>query len=94
MAETTVVRYCGAAVVIAVTMSAALTATAPQATAGCEPFPPFINTQLCDGPIQPDGTWQRCETQARGSGYTESNCYPLGNNHFVPLLQPPGHIDS
>lgn len=31
---------------------------APPASAGCLYGGPFISK--CDGPVQPDGTWQRC----------------------------------
>ena len=42
----------------AVLMVGALIASAPQASAGCQYGGPVISK--CDGPIQPDGTWQRC----------------------------------
>jgi hypothetical protein len=35
-----------------------LVAVAPPASAGCQYGGPIISK--CDGPIQPDGTWQRC----------------------------------
>jgi hypothetical protein len=36
-----------------------LIAAAPQASAGCRNGGPWALSQ-CDGPVQPDGTWQRC----------------------------------
>ena len=51
--------------------------------------------QYCDGPIQPDGTWQRCMAMHDVSGYTKSNCYPLGNNIAPPIWSwnpTPNHI--
>ncbi|WAC90581.1 CDGP domain-containing protein [Mycobacterium sp. Aquia_213] len=42
----------------AVLMAAGLVTAAPPASAGCQYGGPIISK--CDGPIQPDGTWQRC----------------------------------
>ena len=42
----------------ALLMAAELIASAPPATAGCQYGGPFLSK--CDGPVQPDGTWQRC----------------------------------
>lgn len=39
-------------------MTAGLLTVAPQASAGCQYGGPVISK--CDGPIQSDGTWQRC----------------------------------
>lgn len=39
-------------------MSGGVIASAPPASAGCQYGGPVISK--CDGPIQPDGTWQRC----------------------------------
>jgi hypothetical protein len=39
-------------------MSGGLIAAAPPANAGCQYGGPVISK--CDGPVQPDGTWQRC----------------------------------
>jgi hypothetical protein len=73
-------------------MTAALIASAPPASAGCQPWEP--TGQLCDEPIQPDGTWQRCIVDRLILlGGTKSTCYPLGDNHVLPISQPPGHID-
>ena len=38
--------------------AAGLIAAAPPAAAGCQYGGPVISK--CDGPIQPDGTWERC----------------------------------
>ncbi|MGH3971085.1 MAG: CDGP domain-containing protein [Mycobacterium sp.] len=74
-------------------MTGALIASAPPASAGCQPW--GFNQQLCDGPIQPDGTWQRCEVAQSvwDPQRTQSTCYPLGDSHWLPPFQPPGHID-
>lgn len=44
--------------VAAVLMVADLIASAPTASAGCQYGGPVISK--CDGPVQPDGSWQRC----------------------------------
>lgn len=45
---------------IALTAGALIT-SAPPASAGCRPGAPWAISQ-CDGPVQDDGTWQRCVT--------------------------------
>lgn len=44
-------------------MAAELIAVAPPASAGCQYGGLFISK--CDGPVQPDGTWQRCVAVAQ-----------------------------
>jgi hypothetical protein len=46
----------------AVLMAGGLIAAAPPASAGCQNpgWWAHPNAQQCDGPLQPDGTWQRC----------------------------------
>ncbi|MCV7409318.1 hypothetical protein AWC05_09770 [Mycobacterium florentinum] len=39
-------------------VAAGMIAAAPPASAGCQYGGPIISK--CDGPIQPDGTWERC----------------------------------
>ena len=88
-------RYAVLTVAAALT-TGALVAAAPSARAGCQDYSP--GWQLCDGPILPDGTWQRCQvnTASGPSPITStSKCYQLGgNNHFPVLVGPPGHIDQ
>lgn len=77
---------------------------APQANAGCQYGGPVISK--CDGPIQPDGTWQRC---VGTWGYVPSGfsshlvpvkrCDPMGPGHpyfpgDVNFSEPPTHIDD
>jgi hypothetical protein len=72
--------------------------TAPQVSAGCKnplwASHPFA--QLCDGPIQGDGTWQRCMTY--GDGFTPHNsCAQMsaGQPPGIPILSSaPTHIDD
>lgn len=59
----------------ALLMAAGLIAAAPPAGAGCLYGGAFISK--CDGPVQPDGTWQRCVAVARW--------VPSGlSSHLVP----------
>lgn len=56
--------------------AASLLTTAPPAAAGCLYGGPVISR--CDGPVQPDGTWQRCVATAR--------YVPQGfSSHLVPV---------
>jgi hypothetical protein len=86
----------------ALLMAAELIAAAPPASAGCQYGGPFISK--CDGPVQPDGTWQRCVGVAQW--------VPSGlSSHLVPVKRcdlmgpgqppwdlafadPPTHIDD
>jgi len=83
-------------------MAAAPIAVAPPASAGCLYGGPVISK--CDGPLQPDGTWQRCIGVA--------TWVPSGlSSHLTPVKQcdsmgptqtrwdfafadPPVHIDG
>jgi hypothetical protein len=74
-------------------LSGALIAAAPPASAGCIPFG---RGQMCDGPVQPDGRWQRCEVMTYLDGSRTSGCFPMGAGHAPPPLsfQPTlDHID-
>ena len=86
----------------ALLVTTALIGSAPQASAGCLYGGPVISK--CDGPVQPDGTWQRCVGVA--------SWVPSGfGSHLVPVKQcdlmgpnqnrwdfafadPPAHIDG
>ncbi len=83
-------------------MAAGLIASAPSASAGCQYGGAFISK--CDGPVQPDGTWQRCVATPlvipRGaSSYLVpvKHCDVMGPNQ-QPLdfgfADPPTHIDD
>lgn len=76
-------------------MLGGLVTGAPTASAGCISAPGVINK--CDGPVQPDGTWQRCvmTTHLSYQGASsflipERSCDTMGPG--VPG-DPPGHID-
>ncbi|WP_273734966.1 CDGP domain-containing protein [Mycolicibacterium septicum] len=80
-----------------------LITSAPPASAGCVYGGNVISK--CDGPIQPDGSWQRC---IGTWGYVPSGwsshlvpvkrCDPMGPGHDYPLdftfTDPPTHIDD
>ncbi|MGO9157489.1 CDGP domain-containing protein [Mycobacterium sp.] len=51
-------KHCIVGGLAAVLMAEALIAAAPPASAGCQYGGLVISK--CDGPVQPDGTWQRC----------------------------------
>jgi len=86
----------------ALLMAAGLITSAPPASAGCLYGGPVISK--CDGPVQPDGTWQRCvatpQVIPRGaSSYLVpvKNCGLMGPDQ-QPLdlffADPPTHIDD
>jgi len=71
---------------------------AAPASAGCE-TQPFA--QYCDGPVRPDGTWDRCFQSAQQAIYggfgqvtgltpSTGRCYPVDPTAFtaLPLGQP------
>jgi hypothetical protein len=81
----------------ALVMSAAPITSAPPASAGCQYGGSVL--KKCDGPIQPDGTWQRCTefTHLIYSGASsflvpERRCDQVGPGQ--PLGDPPTHIDD
>ncbi|MBO0879614.1 MAG: hypothetical protein J2P17_04430 [Mycobacterium sp.] len=70
-------------------MAGALIAAVPPARAGCG----FIGSwEVCDGPIQPDGTWERCAASDLGQDLLSRRCFPLGDGH-PSLFGPPEHVD-
>jgi hypothetical protein len=85
----------------------ALIAAAPPAGAGCQSGRPWSISQ-CDGPVQPDGTWQRCVTFAPtpiniggSNSYTDytpdTRCDVMGPDLHpwgVAFNDPPTHIDN
>jgi len=87
---------------IALVAAAQLIGMAPAASAGCLYGGPVISK--CDGPIQPDGTWQRCvatpQVVPRGaSSYLVpvKDCQQMGPDQFPAgfgFADPPVHIDD
>jgi hypothetical protein len=83
----------------AVLMTAGLIAAAPPASAGCQYGGLVISK--CDGPVQPDGSWQRCATFPRttsgqSSYLPDTNCQTLGPDQHpwgLAFVDPQTHID-
>jgi hypothetical protein len=89
-------KHCIVVQLAAVLMAAGLIAAAPPASAGCQYGGPVIST--CDGPVQPDGSWQRCVVTRNlvasgASSYLvpERRCDVMGPGG---LADPPTHIDD
>jgi hypothetical protein len=75
--------------VAAALVGGGLIAAAPPASAGCVYGGSFISK--CDGPVQPDGTWERCVAVYRyvPSGLSShlvpvNRCSPMGPGHSYP----------
>lgn len=86
-------KHCIVGGFAAMLMAGGLIAAAPPASAGCQYGGPIISK--CDGPIQPDGTWQRCVVTknlvANGASsffVPERTCNVMGPGGFDP------HIDD
>jgi hypothetical protein len=87
---------------VALLMAAELIAIAPPASAGCQYGGSIISK--CDGPIQPDGTWQRCVAVAQliprgASSYLipVKHCDVMGPDQQpsdLAFTDPPTHIDD
>lgn len=80
----------------AVALAATGIGFAPPASAGCE-TQPFA--QYCDGPVRPDGSWDRCVVIFGQAGYgtyipSTSRCYPYdpAAPPPTPLGQPQYHV--
>jgi hypothetical protein len=83
-------------------MAAGLILAAPQASAGCLYGGPYISK--CDGPVQPDGSWQRCVGVAQwvGGGLSPhlvpvKTCDGMGTaqqSTDLAFIDPPTHIDG
>jgi hypothetical protein len=96
----------GIAVFIAGLLGAAmvggLIAAAPPASAGCQYGGLVISK--CDGPVQPDGTWQRCVVFAHSMGGGASSylvpdrrCDLMGADQHpwgLAFADPAAHIDD
>lgn len=88
--------------VAALLMAAELVASSPPAGAGCQYGGPVLSK--CDGPVQPDGTWQRCVAVTRlipngASSYLvpDGHCDVMGPDHppsDFTFADPPTHIDG
>ena len=82
---------------------ATATVAAPSANAGCQYGGPGVINK-CDGPVQPDGSWQRCVAFAQWMGGGASSylvpdrrCDFMGRNQHPgdpAFAYPPTHIDD
>jgi hypothetical protein len=88
-ADTTGVRPYLVAVAAIVFAAGTLIVAAPRANAGCQQVLP--TQQVCDGPVQPDGSWQRCEVKLYD--ISDRLCMTMGGNTAALPYGPPGHID-
>ena len=94
-------KRCIVGVLAAVLMAGELIASAPPASAGCQYGP---GMQKCDGPVQPDGTWQRCVVSvslmpngASSYLYPNRRCDLMGPDQHpwdLAFADPPTHIDD
>lgn len=87
---------------VATLLAGSLIVSAPAAHAGCQgdPLLFFSTAQKCDGPIAPDGSWQRCVVyhyQPPASPPEQSDCHPMGPGRQTiaghQFYDPPTHID-
>lgn len=77
-----------------------LVGSAPSAHAGCQDNPLlfFSTAQKCDGPVAPDGSWQRCVIyyyEPPKSPPSQQDCHPMGPGRDYPphsFYQPETHI--
>jgi hypothetical protein len=85
----------------AVLIAGELIGSAPQANAGCQYG--GIAVSRCDGPIQPDGTWQHCvlfnSVNSGSSSYLspDKRCDQMGPDlrpWGLAFNDPPTHIDD
>jgi hypothetical protein len=96
-------RYIAAGLAAAL-LGGVLIGSAPPASAGCQ-YGGYDTVSSCDDPVQPDGTWQRCNVYydylSTGSSHiqqTMHRCYLMGPGQNVPwgiiFNIPPTHIDD
>ncbi len=95
-------KLCIAGGLALVLTAGALISSAPPAGAGCQYGGPYLSK--CDGPVQPDGTWQRCVafTHWTGSGASanmvpDRRCDAMGPDQHpggMDFADPPTHIDG
>ena len=58
-------------------------ASAPAASAGCAPgWTPWGGGERCDGPIQPDGFFERCDVFGAFGFVGPRQCYMVDSNNL------------
>jgi hypothetical protein len=73
-----------------------LISAAPPASAGCL-YGGWMAASRCDGPVQPDGTWQRCMTYSNHNFIPQNSCAQMSADQppWIPILMSPRtHIDD
>jgi hypothetical protein len=96
-------KQCFVAGLAAALIAGVLVASAPPASAGCQ-YEGWSVISKCDGPVQPDGTWQRCvlfSSTGTGSGLPygvgDKRCDVMGPDQHpwgMGFNDPPTHIDD
>jgi hypothetical protein len=84
----------------AVLVTAGFATSVPAAGAGC--LYGGLSVSRCDGPVQPDGSWQRCviwNSSSTASGYrpVDKRCDQMGPDLHpwgLAFNDPPTHIDD
>ena len=84
----------------AVLVAGGLVGSAPPAIAGC--LYGGLSASRCDGPVQPDGTWQRCVifnsfSNDSGDRSPSRRCDQMGPDLHpwgMAFNDPPTHIDD
>jgi hypothetical protein len=95
-AKETIMKQFTVGIVATGLTAGALIASAPPAGAGCQ-YGGGLVEKMCDGPIQDDGTWQRCVTQHTQDVINRIHCQMMGpgqNPLGLAYYNPPTHIDD
>ncbi len=62
---------------------ASVAVASPALAEGCHTYPYVVGvTRLCDGPMQPDGWFHRCNTTVV-LGFGGPNCYMVDSNNLA-----------
>jgi hypothetical protein len=96
-------RIAAVAAALGGTMTCGGIGLAPKASAGCQT--PLLADTYCDGPIRPDGTWERCHTSPGGPVYggrgvvgswlpPVNTCFQVDPSQPWPIGQPQFHVDD
>ncbi|OBK17786.1 hypothetical protein [Mycobacterium asiaticum] len=94
-------KRCISGGLVAMLTTTGLIAAAPPAGAGCI-YGGLATISRCDGPVEPDGTWQRCvvfDTPSTGPTYRapDRRCDTMGPDLHpwgFAFNDPPTHIDD
>lgn len=79
-------RFVLALVFSLMAMFGASLASAAPVEAGCAPvWSPWGGGERCDGPVQPNGTFERCDTVG-AFGLSTRNCYIVDANNLAGNL--------